>query len=96
MPHTACLVVTGFLMGFALIGQWLFTLLGITLPAIQLAGALVLFLVALDMLRRQRSGPRNGGRDCHRGDQGRYRHTSLAVPMWAGPATISNVILLEA
>ncbi|TMQ29328.1 MAG: hypothetical protein E6K65_09670 [Nitrospirae bacterium] len=67
-----------------------------TPSAIQLAGALVLLLVALDMLHRERSGPRNSGRDCHRGGQRRYRHTPPAVPMWTGPATISNVILLEA
>src|SRR5262245_57277034 len=55
MARIACLVAVGILAGFALIGQSLFTLLGITLPAIQVAGALVLLLVSLDMLRAQRS-----------------------------------------
>ena len=44
---TACLVVVGFLAGFALFGQTIFKLLGITLPAMQIAGGIVLLLVAL-------------------------------------------------
>lgn len=55
MVRMACLVLVGVLAGFALVAQTLFNLLGITLPAIQVAGALVLLLVASDMLRAQRS-----------------------------------------
>ena len=55
MARVACLVAVMILGGFALTGQWLLSLLGISLAAIQVAGALVLLLVALDMLRAQRS-----------------------------------------
>ena len=55
MARVACLVAVMILGGFALAGQWLFSLLGISLAAVQVAGALVLLLVALDMLRAQRS-----------------------------------------
>jgi multiple antibiotic resistance protein len=51
----ACGVAFLILSGFALAGHWLFSLLGITLAAVQVAGALVLLLVALNMLRAQRS-----------------------------------------
>jgi multiple antibiotic resistance protein len=97
MARTACLVVAGILIGFALIGQWLFSLLGITLPAIQVAGALVLILVALDMLRAQRSPVQETAEETAAGtSKDDIAITPLAVPMLAGPAAISTVILLEA
>ena len=97
MARTACLVVVGILMGFALIGQWIFTLLGITLPAIQVAGALVLLLVALDMLRAQRSPVQETAEETAAGaTKEDIAVTPLAIPMLAGPAAISTVILLEA
>src|SRR5271163_314055 len=39
---------------FAAAGKVLFRFLGLTMPAFQVAGGLILFLVALDMLRAQR------------------------------------------
>lgn len=97
MARTACLVAVGILMGFALIGQWFFTILGITLPAIQVAGALVLLLVALDMLRAQRSPVQETAAETAEGaTKDDIAITPLAVPMLAGPAAISTVILLDA
>lgn len=95
--RVACLVVIGILSGFALIGQWLFSLLGISLPAIQVAGALVLLLVSLDMLRAQRSPVQETAAETAEGAaKDDIAITPLAVPMLAGPAAISTVILLEA
>jgi multiple antibiotic resistance protein len=97
MARTACLVAAGILTVFALAGQWLFTLLGITLPAIQVAGALVLLLVALDMLRAQRSPVQETAAETAEGTtKDDIAITPLAIPMLAGPAAISTVILLEA
>lgn len=97
MARVACLVMVGLLTGFALVGQTLFHLLGITLPAIQVAGALVLLLVALDMLRAQRSAVQETAEETAAGSSKEdIAITPLAVPMLAGPAAISTVILLEA
>ncbi len=97
MARTACLVAAGILTVFTLIGQWLFTLLGITLPAIQVAGALVLLLVSLDMLRAQRSPVQETAAETAEGTtKDDIAITPLAIPMLAGPAAISTVILLEA
>jgi multiple antibiotic resistance protein len=97
MARVACLVMVGLLTGFALVGQTLFNLLGITLPAIQVAGALVLLLVALDMLRAQRSAVQETAEETAAGSsKDDIAITPLAVPMLAGPAAISTVILLEA
>jgi multiple antibiotic resistance protein len=95
--RVACLVVVGFLTGFTLLGQTIFKLLGITLSAIQVAGGLVLLLVALDMLRAQRSTVQETAEETAAGtSKDDVAITPLAVPMLAGPAAISTVILLEA
>jgi multiple antibiotic resistance protein len=96
MARVTCLVAVGILAGFALVGQQLFALLGITLPAIQVAGALVLLLVALDMLRAQRSPVQETAEETAAGStMDDIAVTPLAVPMLAGPAAISTVILLD-
>lgn len=97
MARTACVTMVGILAGFAFVGQSLLTLLGISLPAIQVAGALVLLLVALDMLRAQRSPVQETAEETAAGsNKDDIAITPLAVPMLAGPAAISTVILLEA
>jgi multiple antibiotic resistance protein len=81
---------------FALVGQKLFTLLGITLPAFKIAASIVLLLIALDMLRAQRSRVRETiEEDGRRRGQGRCAITPLAIPMLAGPGAISTIILLQ-
>jgi multiple antibiotic resistance protein len=97
MARVACLVAVLILSGFALTGQWLFSLLGITLAAVQVAGALVLLLVALDMLRAQRSSVQETAAETAEGAaKDDIAITPLAVPMLAGPAAISTIILLDA
>jgi multiple antibiotic resistance protein len=97
MARVACLVAVMILGGFALIGQWLFSLLGISLAAVQVAGALVLLLVALDMLRAQRSPVQETAAETAEGAaKDDIAITPLAVPMLAGPAAISTIILLDA
>ena len=97
MARIACLVAVMILGGFALIGQWLFSLLGISLAAVQVAGALVLLLVALDMLRAQRSPVQETAAETAEGAaKDDIAITPLAVPMLAGPAAISTIILLDA
>jgi multiple antibiotic resistance protein len=97
MARVACLMMVAVLAGFALIGQSLFHLLGITLPAVQVAGALVLLLVALDMLRAQRSPVmETAAETAEASEKDDIAITPLAIPMLAGPAAISTVILLDA
>ena len=97
MARVACLVAIGILAGFALVGRWLFSVLGITLPAVQVAGALVLLLVSLDMLRAQRSPVQETAAETAEAAMKEdVAITPLAVPMLAGPAAISTVILLDA
>jgi multiple antibiotic resistance protein len=95
--RVACLTAVGLLAGFALLGQTLFKVLGVTLPAFQVAGGLVLLLVALDMLRAQRSPVQETAEETAEGTgKEDIAITPLAMPMLAGPGAISTVILLDA
>lgn len=97
MARVACLTAVGLLAGFGLLGQILFKVLGVTLPAFQIAGGLVLLLVALDMLRAQRSPVHETAEETAAGTgKDDIAITPLAMPMLAGPGAISTVILLNA
>src|SRR5688572_789824 len=95
--RTACLVAVGLLTGFAFLGQSLFGVLGITMPAFQIAAGLVLLLVAFDMLRAQRSAVQETAEETAAGAvKEDVAITPLAMPMLAGPGALSTVILLNA
>lgn len=94
--RTACLVAVGILTGFGLAGPSLFRILGITMPAFQIAAALVLLLVALDMLRAQRSPVQETAEETAEGvAKDDVAITPLAMPMLAGPGALSTMILLD-
>jgi multiple antibiotic resistance protein len=96
MARLASLVMTGVLLAFALTGRFIFKFLGITLPAFQIAGSIVLLLVALDMLRAQRSRVQETREETEAGaNKVDIAVTPLAIPMLAGPGAISTVILLH-
>ena len=96
MARLACAVTAGLLIIFALSGNWIFRILGITIPAFQMAGSIVLLLVALDMLRARRSPVQVTSEETAQGAAKEdIAVTPLAVPMLAGPGAISTVILLH-
>jgi multiple antibiotic resistance protein len=67
------------------------------MPAFQVAAGLVLLLVALDMLRAQRSAVQETAEETAAGvSKDDVAVTPLAMPMLAGPGAISTVILLDA
>jgi multiple antibiotic resistance protein len=95
MARLASCVMVGVLIAFALTGRWIFRFLGITLPAFQIAGSIILLLVALDMLRAQRSRVQETREETEAGtNKVDIAVTPLAIPMLAGPGAISTVILL--
>jgi multiple antibiotic resistance protein len=96
MARIASLVMAGVLVTFSLTGKFIFRFLGITLPAFQIAGSIILMLVALDMLRAQRSRVRETEEETEAGaNKLDIAVTPLAIPMLAGPGAISTVILLH-
>lgn len=92
----AALTATLTLAGFATVGTYLFRHLGLTLPAFQIAGGLILFLVALDFIRADRSTQESPG-DLEEGvASDDVAITPLAIPCLAGPAALSTVAVLMA
>ena len=87
-----CFIV---LTSFALGGQLLFKMFGITLPAFEVAGGLILLLIGLDMLQAKRSPTQEATGDteeaAHKEDAG---IVPLGIPMLAGPGAISSVMVL--
>ncbi len=91
------MVTVPILARFAFLGQTLFRAWGVTMQALQVAGGLVLLLVALDMLRAQRSAVQETAEETAEGaGKEDVAITPFAIPMTAGPGAISAVILLEA
>jgi multiple antibiotic resistance protein len=91
----ACLIANAILIGTALIGDWLLRQLGITLPAFRIAGGLLLFAVAFEMvlgLRLERAA-----RDAEQAVEEHARDLAafpLAIPLMAGPGALTATILL--
>lgn len=80
-------------MGLA--GRPLLEYLGITLPAFTIAGGILLFLIAIDMLFARRTGTKST--DAEEQEAAQIENPAvfpLAVPMIAGPGTIATVLLL--
>lgn len=90
----AALATTVILVLFAAAGNGLLGLFGVTMPAFQIAGGLILFLVALDMLRAQRPTQEGPGEVSEGIAKEDVALTPLAVPMLAGPAGLSTVTML--
>jgi multiple antibiotic resistance protein len=95
MARLACLVAAGVLILFALSGQWIFRMLGITLPAFQIAGSVLLLRIAMDMLYAKRSAAQETREETEAGtNKDDIAITPLGVPMLAGPGAISTSLIL--
>ena len=94
--RTACLVATVILMAFAAGGAYLFHYLSLTLPAFQIAGGVILFVVALDMIRAQKSTQESPEEMKEGAASADVAITPLAIPLLAGPSALSTVAVLNA
>ena len=92
----ACLATAIVLLVFAFVGTNLFKVFGITMPAFKIAASIVLLLIALDMLRVQRSRVQQTPQETQAGsEKPDIAVTPLAIPMLAGPGAISTTIVLQ-
>jgi multiple antibiotic resistance protein len=91
----AVLTMAGILTVFALVGRYLFLAFGFSLAAFEVAGGIILFLVAYDMLRGEVTRTKlTPGSD----DSGRRYEVGivpLGIPLLAGPGAISTVMIYE-
>jgi len=88
----ATLISAALLFLFAFFGEQVLGFIGISMPAFRIAGGILLFLTALDMLFERRTKRRE--------DQAEYEDAPdpsvfpLAIPLIAGPGAIASMILL--
>ncbi|MBF9030070.1 NAAT family transporter [Rhodobacterales bacterium HKCCE3408] len=85
------IVALGILTLFGIAGEAVLAFLGISMPAFRMAGGILLFLTALDMLFERRTQRREGKADAHAEDPSVF---PLAIPLIAGPGSIATMILL--
>jgi multiple antibiotic resistance protein len=91
----ACIIAGAILAGTALVGDWLLAKLGITLPAFRIAGGLLLFAVASEMVFGVRIE-----RQSKQAEEALDEHVRnvaafpLAIPLMAGPGAITATLLL--
>lgn len=97
MALKACLIAGAILVGFALFGQQLLATLHIGLDAFRIAGGIMLFLIALEMVFEKRTHRREDRAEMVKADPALVEDVSvfpMAMPMLAGPGAIASVMLL--
>lgn len=91
-------IATGLLLLFAFAGESLLSSLGITLPALRVAGGILLLLIGIDMVFARHSGGISATADEVEEAEGSQDISvfPLATPLIAGPGAMGAVILLMA
>ena len=102
------LVATMIMLFFALCGAWILAYLNISEAAFKIAGGVILFLVALDMLAAKRQARKRaettgestsestGKTAADEPDSDNLAIYPLAIPLLAGPSAIMSVIVVNA
>jgi multiple antibiotic resistance protein len=83
------------LVAFSVVGGWLLRALGIGLPAMKVAGGLLLFLLAADMVMGQtflRATPEEQKAGAEETDISVF---PLAIPLLAGPGGMTSMVLMR-
>jgi multiple antibiotic resistance protein len=91
----ACFIAAAILVGTALIGNWLLDKLAISLPAFSIAGGLLLFVVASEMVLGVRIERQS--KEAEDAIEEHVRNVAafpLAIPLMAGPGAITATLLL--
>ena len=89
------IIAGAILIGTALIGDWLLRTLSISLPAFRIAGGLLLFSIASEMVFGVRL--RRESREAEEAVEEHVRNIAafpLAIPLLAGPGAITATVLL--
>lgn len=91
----ASMVATGILAGCALAGAFIFSFYGITLPALKIAGGILLFFIAFDMINARPSRTKQTAEEQSEGVQkDDIAVFPLGIPLLSGPGSIVSVFML--
>lgn len=97
MAFRSVAIATGILLFFALLGEDLLRHLGISLSAFRIAGGILLFLIAIDMVFEKRTERReNRAEEVSAREPEDVSVFPMAIPMIAGPGSIASTMLLMA
>ena len=97
MAFRSVAIATGILLFFALLGEDLLRHLGISLSAFRIAGGILLFLIAIDMVFEKRTERReNRAEEVSAREPEDISVFPMAIPMIAGPGSIASTMLLMA
>jgi multiple antibiotic resistance protein len=98
MAIRSVLIAAGILLFFALFGEDLLEALGISLAAFRIAGGIMLFLIALEMVFEKRTQRRENRANEVNASPGHDDISvfPMAIPMIAGPGSIASIMLLMA
>ena len=90
-------VAAGILLTFAFIGQMILSMLGISLHAFRIAGGLLLFVIAFEMVFEKRKERKSKSAEKALSDAEMHDLAvfPLAIPLISGPGAISAVLLLS-
>jgi multiple antibiotic resistance protein len=84
-------IATVVLILFSIIGQFILSYLNISLESFRIAGGIILFLIALEMLFNKRQERKERILDLNKDKISIF---PLAIPILAGPAAITSVIVI--
>ena len=90
----SCIVATATLGVFAVFGQWIFNAFGFSIPAFEIAGGVLLFGVAFEMMQGER--PRTKMTESERTETLEREDVGvipLGIPLLAGPGAITTVMI---
>ena len=90
----ALLMVFVVLVAFALFGNLIFRLFGVTIEAFRIVAGLLLLKIAFDMMEARPDRVRHTPEDIEGKQREDIALIPLAIPLLSGPGTISNVIAL--
>jgi multiple antibiotic resistance protein len=93
----AVLIAGIILVAFALFGDWILAFFGVTVPAFEVAGGLLLFVIGFQMVFSSGDAKREGpSAPPAEADLTQIAVFPLAIPMISGPGAISATVLLAA
>jgi multiple antibiotic resistance protein len=98
MAWKSVAISAGIFIVFALLGDWMLRVLGITVAAFKIAGGTLLFLLAVDMVLARESGLRST--TVREQEEAKYREDisvfPMAFPLITGPGALATLLLLTA
>ncbi len=103
MAWKSIAIATGVLLAFAFGGAWLLEQIHVSIDAFRIAGGILLFLIAVDMLFEKRTERREERAEKIAAEQARHPDVQddisvfpLAIPLISGPGAIASIMLFFA